>query len=105
VAPAIPKAFVKLAGPLNLLKTGDVKLNASSAEAKPKVPTTTKLVADENLSRFKEVVAGSDLTKAGLLEHLKKQFPKEKKDVIKFSLETLAKREGKKEAEKRWVLV
>lgn len=52
---------------------------------------------------FKLAVQGSELSKLGLIEVLNKQFPKSSKGCIKNTLEVFAKREGGKEAEKRWV--
>lgn len=66
---------------------------------------TIKMVQPEYLSAFKQAVEGSDLTKAGLIEILKKQFPKCSKDAIKDTLSLVAIRVGKKEAEKRWQLI
>ncbi|KKK22752.1 hypothetical protein ARAM_007215 [Aspergillus rambellii] len=57
----------------------------------------------EQLAEFKQVVEGSDLTKAGLIEILKKRFPKVPKDALKDMLNTVASRVGQKEAEKKWV--
>ncbi|KAL9616345.1 MAG: hypothetical protein Q9204_008584 [Flavoplaca sp. TL-2023a] len=53
---------------------------------------------------FKRAVDGSDLTKAGLIEILKKQFPKQSKDAIKDTLGMIAERTGSKEKDKRWVI-
>lgn len=63
-----------------------------------------KLIGPDLLPAFKHAVEGSDLTKAGLIEILKKQFPKVAKDVIKDTLGAVAQRSGAKEADKRWVL-
>ncbi|RAL07007.1 putative chromatin assembly factor 1 subunit A [Aspergillus homomorphus CBS 101889] len=57
----------------------------------------------EKLGEFKQVVDGSDLTKLGLLEILKKRFPKVSKDVLKDTLNSVATRVGQKEADKKWV--
>ncbi|RAH73702.1 putative chromatin assembly factor 1 subunit A [Aspergillus aculeatinus CBS 121060] len=57
----------------------------------------------EQLGEFKQVVDGSDLTKLGLLEILKKRFPKVSKDVLKDTLNSVATRVGQKEADKKWV--
>ncbi|KAH8702187.1 chromatin assembly factor 1 subunit A-domain-containing protein [Talaromyces proteolyticus] len=57
----------------------------------------------EQLDAFKEAVEGSDLTKAGLIEVLKKRFPKISKDVLKETLNLVAVRVGQKEADKKWV--
>ncbi|KAE8348722.1 chromatin assembly factor 1 subunit A-domain-containing protein [Aspergillus coremiiformis] len=57
----------------------------------------------EQLAEFKHVVDGSDLSKLGLIEILKKRFPKVSKDVLKDTLNSVATRVGQKEAEKKWV--
>jgi chromatin assembly factor 1 subunit A len=64
-----------------------------------------KRVPDDLLPAFKAAVEGSDLNKIGLVEILKKQFPKCSKDAIKGSLEAVAERRGVKEVDKRWVLL
>ncbi|KAK6820383.1 hypothetical protein RU639_007378 [Aspergillus parasiticus] len=57
----------------------------------------------ELLAEFKQVVDGSDLSKLGLIEILKKRFPKVSKDALKDTLNSVATRVGQKEAEKKWV--
>ncbi|KAF7596619.1 hypothetical protein BBP40_001020 [Aspergillus hancockii] len=57
----------------------------------------------EQLAEFKQAVDGSDLSKLGLIEILKKRFPKVSKDVLKDTLNSVATRVGHKEAEKKWV--
>jgi len=64
-----------------------------------------KIVEPEYMEDFKKAINGSDLTKAGLIEILKKQFPKCSKDAIKDTLGAVAERKGKKEADKRWHLI
>lgn len=64
-----------------------------------------RLIDQEFMQDFKQAVDGSDLTKAGLIEILKKQFPKCSKDAIRDTLAVVAMREGKKECEKKWVLL
>ena len=59
---------------------------------------------NELVEEFKKAVQGSDMTKVGLVEVLKKQFPKQSKDVLKDTLDAVAERIGGKLAEKRWVL-
>lgn len=73
------------------------KMNATS---KPPKLIPANLMAD-----FKKAVAGSDLTKTGLIEVLKKQFPQCSKDAIKDTLGVVATRVGKKETDKKWELV
>jgi chromatin assembly factor 1 subunit A len=63
-----------------------------------------KLISPDLLSAFKEAVEGSTDTKIGLIEILKKQFPKVAKDVIKDTLGAVAQRVGKK-ADDKWVLL
>ena len=57
------------------------------------------------MQAFRTAVEGSDLSKVGLVEVLKKKFPGRPAAVIKATLEASAKREGAKEAEKRWRVV
>jgi chromatin assembly factor 1 subunit A len=63
-----------------------------------------KLISPELLPAFKQAVEGSTDTKIGLIEILKKQFPKVAKDVIKDTLGAVAQRVGKK-ADDKWVLL
>jgi chromatin assembly factor 1 subunit A len=71
-----------------------------TANAKPK-----KLIPAEDMDDFKREVEGSNLSKIGLIEVLKKKFPGRSGAAIKSTLELVAKREGSKEADKRWVIV
>jgi len=64
-----------------------------------------KSIPGDLLPAFRAAVQGSDLTKAGLIEILKKQFPKCSKDSIKDTLSSIAVRQGAKESEKKWVLI
>ncbi|KAL5047410.1 hypothetical protein BDW71DRAFT_42890 [Aspergillus fruticulosus] len=57
----------------------------------------------DQLGEFKTVVEGSDLTKTGLIEVLKKRFPKVSKNTLKDTLDSVATRIGQKEADKKWV--
>jgi chromatin assembly factor 1 subunit A len=59
----------------------------------------------DDIPKFKEAVQGSNLSKVGLIEVLKKQFPGRPAAAIKGTLEVLAKRVGAKEVDKRWVVV
>jgi chromatin assembly factor 1 subunit A len=54
---------------------------------------------------FKQEIEGSNLSKVGLIEVLKKKFPGRSGAAIKATLETIAKRVGAKEVDKRWVVV
>ena len=64
-----------------------------------------KMIEPNLMDEFKEAINGSDLTKLGLMEILKKQFPQCSKDAIKDTLGAVAVRVGKKEAEKKWQLI
>ncbi|PGH07352.1 hypothetical protein GX51_01896 [Blastomyces parvus] len=75
-------------------------LPVAPSNQKPRRPFPPDQVAE-----FKEVIAGSNLTKAGLIEVLKKRFPKVSKDIIKDTLTSTAQRLGQKEADKKWVLI
>lgn len=81
--------------------TTDGKPSSSSPHSN-KIP---RLIGQEFMSDFKKAVHGSDLTKTGLIEILKKQFPKCSKDAIKDTLEAVAVRVGKKQVDKKWQLV
>ncbi|KAK2623881.1 hypothetical protein QTJ16_006515 [Diplocarpon rosae] len=63
-----------------------------------------KTMPEADLAAFKAAIEGSDLSKVGLIEVLKKKFPGRPAAAIKGTLELVARREGKKEMEKRWVL-
>ncbi|EEH42682.1 uncharacterized protein PADG_07502 [Paracoccidioides brasiliensis Pb18] len=79
---------------------GQSTLPGAPPSHKPRRPFPPDQVAE-----FREVIAGSNLTKAGLVEVLKKRFPKVSKDIIKDTLSSTAKRLGEKEADKKWVLI
>ncbi|KAL8898599.1 MAG: hypothetical protein Q9207_006620 [Kuettlingeria erythrocarpa] len=77
----------------------------TTATLQPKAPQAPKrMVTPEVLDDFKRAVEGRDLTKAGLIEVLKKQFPKQSKDAIKDTLGVIAERVGTREKDKRWVV-
>jgi chromatin assembly factor 1 subunit A len=63
-----------------------------------------KLVPLDQLEAFKRAIEGSDMTKAGLIEVLKKTFPKLGKDHIKNTIDLVAHRVGEKRDDKKWVL-
>lgn len=77
--------------------------SSSATPGKAASSGSKKLVAPDEMPAFKLAVQGSELSKLGLIEVLNKQFPKSSKGCIKNTLEAFAKREGGKEAEKRWV--
>ncbi|KAF1835352.1 hypothetical protein BDW02DRAFT_568087 [Decorospora gaudefroyi] len=68
------------------------------AKAKRMIPT-------EQLDAFKAEIEGKDLTKIGMVEALKKVFPKLPKDAITNTLSVVAARVGPTEKEKRWVVI
>ncbi|MCJ1324415.1 hypothetical protein MMC10_001077 [Thelotrema lepadinum] len=68
-----------------------------------KLSNATPLPA-ELLEDFKKAVDGSDLTKLGLVEILKKKFPSATKNTVEQTLLQVAERVGSKVAEKRWKL-
>ncbi|KAH7330441.1 chromatin assembly factor 1 subunit A-domain-containing protein [Rhexocercosporidium sp. MPI-PUGE-AT-0058] len=72
----------------------------ASKDAKPK-----KILSADDIPAFKAAIQGSDLSKVGLIEVLKKKFPGRPAAAIKGTLETVAKRVGVKEVDKRWVLL
>jgi chromatin assembly factor 1 subunit A len=76
------------------------RLTKSIASSGPK-----KLVPLEDMPAFKQAIKGSELSKLGLIEVLNKQFPKIPKAVLKATLETVARRVGSKEVDKRWVII
>ena len=82
-------------------------LNSSSAPSvtasKPAAPK--KMVPDDQLPAFKAEIQGKDLTKLGMIEALKKAFPRLPKAAITNTLSVVAARVGPTEKEKRWVLV
>ncbi|KAE8144436.1 chromatin assembly factor 1 subunit A-domain-containing protein [Aspergillus avenaceus] len=77
--------------------------SAQDGSALPLLGKAKRTFPPEQLEEFKQVVDGSDLTKIGLIELLKKRFPKVSKDILKDTLNSVATRVGQKEAEKKWV--
>ncbi|KAJ6110359.1 hypothetical protein N7486_002594 [Penicillium sp. IBT 16267x] len=80
--------------------------DAAAVSTLPPPPPTFKAkrpFPPEQLSEFKEVVEGSDLSKIGVIEILKKRFPKVSKDTLKATLDQVAVRVGQKEVDKKWV--
>jgi chromatin assembly factor 1 subunit A len=99
--PRVPLVQRSMNGLLNTLN-GPQK----STSGTPTKPTKAKrLVPTEQLPAFKAEVEGKDLTKIGMIEALKKAFPKLPKDAISNTLSIVAARVGPTEKEKRWVLV
>ena len=82
-------------------------LGMSVFPTNPKPEKTKKLLAADDMDAFKLAIVGSDLSKVGLIEVLKKKFPGRPAASIKATLETVALRgkKGEKERDKRWYLV
>jgi len=67
--------------------------------------TQKRFVTPDSMEDFKRaIIDDSDMTKTGLVEVLKKKFPKIGKDCIKNTLDLVAERVGEKRDDKRWVL-
>lgn len=90
----------------------NLAIPATSATTAPTAASTIaaassagrKIVPPEEMENFRRAIDGSDMTKAGLIEVLKKAFPKITKDAIKNTLDLVAERVGDKKDDKRWVL-
>jgi chromatin assembly factor 1 subunit A len=87
-----------------LLNTLNPTQQAPSATGS-KQTKAKRMIPSEQLQAFKDEVNGKDLTKIGMVEALKKVFPKLPKDAITNTLSVVAARIGPTEKEKRWVLI
>ena len=76
----------------------------TSTSPLPASDANKKMVPPEDLHAFKAAIDGSDMTKAGLIEVLKKTFPKIPKEAIKNTVGLVAERVGDSSRDKRWVL-
>ncbi|KAJ5512453.1 Chromatin assembly factor 1 subunit A [Penicillium fimorum] len=76
---------------------------ALAGSALPPTSKAKRPFPPDQLADFKEAVEGSDLSKIGLVEILKKRFPKVSKDTLKATLDQVAARVGQKEVDKKWV--
>jgi chromatin assembly factor 1 subunit A len=116
--PTSTSGLLEPRGPLAAMKSTSASVNGpnraikmlgASDCSKPVKPGAVsglkKLVSAEDMPAFKQAIQGSDLTKLGLIEVLNKQFPKIPKAVLKTTLETVARRVGSKEADKRWAVI
>ncbi|KAJ4352902.1 chromatin assembly factor-I (CAF-I) p90 subunit [Ascochyta clinopodiicola] len=99
--PRVPLTHRTMNGLLNTLNSSP-KATPSTAS---KSTATKKMVPDDQLPAFKAEIQGKDLTKIGMIEALKKAFPKLPKAAITNTLSTVAARVGPTEKEKRWVLI
>ncbi|KAI9674606.1 MAG: hypothetical protein M1829_003688 [Trizodia sp. TS-e1964] len=77
-------------------------VNSAVSDSKKKNQTT--MIGPEALPDFRRAIEGSTLTKIALVEALKAQFPKLRKDAIKNTLGVIAKRTGGRD-DKKWVLI
>lgn len=99
--PRAPLAQRTMNGLLNTINT-PAKAAAVSAT---KTTKAKRMIPPEQLPAFKAEIDGKDLTKIGMVEALKKVFPKLPKDAITNTLSVVAARVGPTEKEKRWVLI
>jgi chromatin assembly factor 1 subunit A len=96
--PRVPLVQRSMNGLLNTL-------NGPQTSSPSKPAKVKRLIPSEHLPAFKAEVEGKDLTKIGMVEALKKVFPKLPKDAITNTLSVVAARVGPTEKEKRWVLI
>jgi chromatin assembly factor 1 subunit A len=99
--PRAPLAQRTMNGLLNTLNSP--KTPATGSSSKP--AKAKRMIPPEQLPAFKAEIEGKDLTKIGMIEALKKVFPKLPKDAISNTLSTVAARVGPTEKEKRWVCI
>lgn len=99
--PRAPLAQRSMNGLLNTLNAP--KVTPAGTASKP--AKAKRMIPNEQLPAFKAEIEGKDLTKIGMIEALKKVFPKLPKDAITNTLGVVAARVGPTEKEKRWVLV
>ncbi|KAH3905482.1 hypothetical protein HBH56_218350 [Parastagonospora nodorum] len=99
--PRVPLAQRTMNG---LLNTFNSPQQAPSGTAS-KPAKAKRMIPPEQLQAFKAEIDGKDLTKIGMVEALKKIFPKLPKDAITNTLSVVAARVGPTEKEKRWVLI
>ncbi|KAG9376979.1 Chromatin assembly factor 1 protein [Pyrenophora tritici-repentis] len=97
-APLTQRTMNGMLNTLNAPQNAPVTTPGKPAKAKRMVPP-------EQLPAFKAEVEGKDLTKIGMVEALKKVFPKLPKDAITNTLSVVAARVGPTEKEKRWVII
>ncbi|OAL46863.1 hypothetical protein IQ07DRAFT_623772 [Pyrenochaeta sp. DS3sAY3a] len=98
-----PRAPLQLRTGNGLLNTISLQNSTSGSASKP--AKAKRLIPNDQLPAFKAEIEGQDLTKLGMVEALKKAFPKLPKDAITNTLSLVAARVGPTEKEKRWVLI
>ncbi|KAL6706335.1 chromatin assembly factor-I (CAF-I) p90 subunit [Coniothyrium glycines] len=97
-APLAQRNMNGLLNTMNTPKTATSGVMSKQTKAKRMIPA-------EQLPAFRAEIDGKDLTKIGMIEALKKVFPKLPKDAITNTLSVVAARVGPTEKEKRWVLI
>ena len=103
-AAATSKPIKPFFAPLSALSGFSIETPAHNPPPAAGKGKEKKLLPKEDWASFKEEVQGNNLSKVGLIEVLKKKFPKATGGMIKATLEAVAQRVGKKESEKRWVV-
>ncbi|TVY16145.1 Chromatin assembly factor 1 subunit rlf2 [Lachnellula arida] len=105
--PRMPLTTLKSPNALHLPSNKSVKPLSflPQPSTQPKDSKPKKLLPPEDIPRFKAAVEGQNLSKVGLIEVLKKQFPNATAAAVKGTLESIARRVGAKEVDKRWVIV
>lgn len=98
--PRAPLTQRNMNGLLNTFNTPSAPRPGSAKPTKAK-----RMIPTETLPAFKAEIDGKDLTKIGMVEALKKVFPKLPKDAITNTLSVVAARVGPTEKEKRWLLI
>ncbi|KAJ5735761.1 uncharacterized protein N7483_000886 [Penicillium malachiteum] len=92
--------------PIDLFRVQNTVVPSGSGVTIPPPPPPAfkakKPFPPEQLAEFKTAVEGSDLSKIGLVEILKKRFPKVSKETLKATLDQVAVRVGQKEVDKKW---
>lgn len=120
--PAAPKGRVAVNGLEAFRVNPTTNSPAVSSALPPPTSKAKKPFPPESLDEFKRAVDGSDLSKIGLVEILKKKyvpggghhiyilranntsrFPKVSKETLKATLDQVAVRVGQKEVDKKWV--
>jgi chromatin assembly factor 1 subunit A len=80
-------------------------VSTAAHHVKAKGGKAGSMVPQEIMPEFRAAIRNNNLTKVGLIEVLKKKFPKTSAPSIKFTLENIAQRVGTTLADKHWVLL
>lgn len=103
---AMKSTSLGLNGPNNPVKMFPGLDHSKPTTGRPKVARVKvphKPILADDMPAFRQAVAGSNLTKIGLVEVLHKQFPKNSRIAVQSMIEAIATRIGPTK-EKRWVL-